>query len=350
MSLRVVLTHLYGWPEVRRGAERYVHELAAALQWLGHDVHVLVSSTSPGRSTVLGVPVLALPRSAPPVSPASRRTQAAFAARLLPTALRLRPDVWHANSLYDGALAATVPGSKAVFTLHGPVTAEVAALPVVRRLRGAQLVSVSDTQCRAAAQHGMASTVVPPGVDTEVFVPGRGRSPHPVVLYVGTLDPARKNVPLLLTAAAETLPHVPDLEVWLAGEGDPAPLLREAPPAVRDRVRHLGALEGAALVDVYQRAWCVALLSEREVFGMAVLEGLACGLPALVLDDGWGPAGLVADGCGVATTRAGAGADLVQVLDLAAQRDVAQRCRARAEEYDWRGAIAPRMVEVYAGG
>jgi phosphatidylinositol alpha-mannosyltransferase len=171
-----------------------------------------------------------------------------------------------------------------------------------------------------------------------------------VVLYVGTLDAPRKHVPLLLQAAAAALPQVPDLEVWLAGEGDPSPLLRDAPPAVRDRVRHLGALEGPALLAAYQQAWCLALLSEREVFGMAVLEGLACGLPALVLDDGWGPAGLVADGCGVATAADEAGAALLQVLDLAGQPGTRERCRARAEDYDWKRAVAPRVLEVYGRG
>lgn len=348
--MKVLLSHLYAWPEVRRGAERYVHELAAALQWLGNDVRVVTSSATPGRTEVLGVPVLAVPRSTSPVSPASRRTQVGFAARTLAPALRFRPDVWHANSLYDGGLAATLPGLKAVFTLHGPVTAEAASRPVVRRLARAELVSVSEPQRLQAEQQGLPSTVVPPGVDTELFTPGRGRSRHPVVLYVGTLAAARKNVSLLLTAAAEALPYVPDLEVWLAGEGDPEPLLRAAPPVVRDRVRHLGALDGCALVEAYQRAWCVALLSEREVFGMAVLEGLACGLPGLVLDDGWGPAGLVAGGCGVATSAEDAAEALVRVLELASERGTRGRCRSRAEEHDWRRVIAPRMLEVYCDG
>jgi hypothetical protein len=45
MSLRVVLTHVYAWPEVRRGGERYLHGLASALAWAGHAVDIV--STAP---------------------------------------------------------------------------------------------------------------------------------------------------------------------------------------------------------------------------------------------------------------------------------------------------------------
>ncbi|MEY2469223.1 MAG: hypothetical protein QOF21_1921, partial [Actinomycetota bacterium] len=29
--MRILLSHVYSWPEVRRGGERYLHELGAAL-------------------------------------------------------------------------------------------------------------------------------------------------------------------------------------------------------------------------------------------------------------------------------------------------------------------------------
>jgi len=346
--MRILLSHLYGWPEVRRGAERYVHELGAALAWHGHDVQVLVSRAQRGRDEILGVPVRAVRRrSVAPVSPPSRATQRAFAARCVSPALRFRPDVWHANSLYDGALAGLLKGSAAVFTMHGPMTSTVAALPLTRHLTRARLVSVSARQRDEALVHGIDSQVVPPGVDVDAFVPGTQRTRHPVVLYVGTLTAPRKNVGLLLRAAAEALPRVPGLEVWLAGDGDPGPLLTQAPPSVVGRVRHLGLLQGRMLLEAYQRAWCLALPSEREVFGMSVLEGLACGLPGLVLDDGWGPSELVSGGCGVAASAETMADALVTVLELARERDSVLRCRARAESYDWRRSIVPRMVEVY---
>jgi len=343
--VRVVLSHIYGWPEVRRGTERYVHELAAALRALGHDV--LVVTSSPGPSRVLDVPVRRVRRRAAPVSPPGRRTQLSFAARALAPALRHRPDVWHAHSLYDGALAASIPRVRSVFTAHGPVTPAVLQRPVFRQvMRSDALVCVSEAARREAATLGVDALAVPPGVDTTAFTPGGSRAPRPVALYVGTLEARRKNVDLLLRAAAA---H-PDVEVWLAGPGDPAPLLAAAPVEVRDRVRHLGVLAGEDLMAAYRSAWCVALLSEREVFGMAVLEGLACGTPALVLDDGWGPAEQVTPATGVATSEADVVQGLAAALELGRRQETSDACREAARRYDWQRAIAPRLLEVYARG
>lgn len=342
--MRIVLSHVYAWPEVRRGTERYVHELGAALTSLGHEVVVVTSSNRPGRSLALGVPVHAVKRGGPPGS-GSRRTQLAFGVRSIVPVLRHRPDVWHANSLYDGAVAAQVPGLRSVLTMHGPVTPQVLERWAFRVARRADaLVSVSVPAQREARALGVDSEAVPPGVDTALFAPGGTRAKRPVVLYVGTLSSPRKKVDLLLRAAA----GVPDVEVWLAGPGDPAPLIAAAPESVRARVRHLGVLAGEDLVEAYRRAWSVALLSEREVFGMVVLEGHACGTPALVLDDGWGPAHQVSAATGVATSERDAAQGIRAVLDLSRRKDTSEACRSAAERNDWKRCIAPRLLETYA--
>jgi glycosyltransferase involved in cell wall biosynthesis len=346
--VRIVLSHLYGWPEVHRGTERYVHELSAALQALGHDVLVLVSTAgTTGSDQVLGVPVRRVRRRAAAVSPPRRKDQLAFAARSLLPALRHRPDVWHANSLYDGALAASLPGVRSVLTAHGPLTGETLRRPVfaVARRAGA-IVTVSEAASREAATAGVATRAVPPGVDTSTFSPGGSRAPRPVVLYVGTLDTPRKNVDLLLRAVAER----PDVELWLVGPGDSRRVLEQAPSSVCDRVKHLGVLNTQDLVDAYRQAWCLALLSEREVFGMAVLEGMACGTPALVLADGWGPQEQITASTGVATTREDVSTGLAAVLELSRRAGTIEACRSNARGYDWKTGIAPRLLEVYAGG
>ena len=39
--MRVAFTHAFCWPEVRRGAERFIQELGAALVERGHEVTIL---------------------------------------------------------------------------------------------------------------------------------------------------------------------------------------------------------------------------------------------------------------------------------------------------------------------
>ncbi|MGZ6826672.1 MAG: glycosyltransferase family 4 protein, partial [Mycobacteriales bacterium] len=284
--MKVLLTHPTAWPEVTRGAERYLHELSAALLHAGHDVTVLTSAADPGRREVLGVPVVAFPRGRQP----------AFAARCAAWAVRHRPDVWHANGLYDAAAAAALPGVRSVFTAHGPwergrLTRRPRRQAFALARRSDAVVCVSpEAAARVRADWGVAAHVVPPGVDTAALTPGGTRHAGPVVLYAGTLASPRKNVPLLLAGAALARRELPSLEVHLAGPGTPPPL--------PEGVRHVGVLEGEALREAYRSAWVTALVSEREVFGMAVVESLACGTPAVVLDDGWGPSGLVAEGTG----------------------------------------------------
>ena len=358
--LRIVLSHVSAWPEVRRGAERYLHELGGALHQLGHDVRVITSGPSAARTTVLGVPVTVVGRGElDPLLRATGGQQARFAARALADVLPRGADVWHANSLYDGAAAVAGsrlrPGLRSVFTFHGPaVPAQLARAPrrqafaLVRRADA----RVSVSACAAAdlqSQTGVRTFVVPPGVDASAFTPGASRSPDPVVLYVGSLTSRRKNLALLLQGAEIALSSEPRLQVWLVGQGDPSPAIATA-PRVSDAVRVLGPLEGDALRDAFRRAWLTALVSEREVFGMTVVESLACGTPAVVLDDGWGPSSIVTDGTGVRTaaTADAVGEAILAGLAMGQDPTASARCRAAAEEYDWRTRIAPRLLEVYA--
>jgi alpha-1,6-mannosyltransferase len=116
-------------------------------------------------------------------------------------------------------------------------------------------------------------------------------------------------------------------------------------------VRYLGVLQGDELVDAYRSAWATALVSEREVFGMTVVESLACGTPAVVLDDGWGPSGIVADGTGARgpATPQGVAAAVRDALELTRDPATVERCRAVGASYDWRTQVVPRLEEVYRG-
>lgn len=355
--LSVVLSHVTAWPEVTRGAERYVHELAAGLRARGHDVRILTTSEESRRDEVLGVPLRGFARGQL-TGRMRARAQARFGAQCLADVLPKRVDVWHAGSLFDAAAASVAgrlrPGMRSVLTLHGPIEQRVlgsrphrAALALAGRVD--ELVAVSEAAARQAHDAaGLATTVVPPGVDASAFTPGGNRSARPVLLYVGALTSPRKNVALLLEAAA----RIPDLEVHLVGQGDASRWVEAAPEAVRGRVRRLGVLQGDALLAAYRGAWATALVSEREVFGMTVVESLACGTPAVVLDDGWGPSGIVTAGTGTrgAATADGVATAVLAALDLARDPGTVERCRAVGETYDWATAVVPRLEEVYGGG
>lgn len=370
--MRIALTSVHCWPDVRRGGERYVHELAAALRRAGHDVTVLSTGQAPGAGEVLGVPVRRLPvRRAParwfPAPWSDLSVEAAFGAQALahlagPVA-RGRFDVWHATSTGDAAAATLAqrlhPRLRTVFTDHGFPARRSREQRPDRRLHRRVVRHVDAYVCvsRAAAgflegDYGRAAAVVPPGVRWAEHRP-LPRHPRPAVLYAGSLTEPRKGLPLLLDAVARLRARVPDAELWLHGPGDPAEALAGASDAARAAVTRCGALDDEALREAYARAWTTVLPSRAESFGMTVVESLASGTPAVVLADGGGPAEVVADdrvGRRAPGTPDGLAEAVAQVLALARDPATVAACRERARCYDWDEAVVPALERVYAGG
>ncbi len=361
--MRVVLTSLYTWPEVRRGGERYVHELGAALTRAGHEVSILSTGAQPSRDEVLGVPVERVARR--PVAPGRLRAQAVEVGFGLQCLRRLagRPvDVWHATGLDEAAaaclLAAARRGLRTVVTDHGlprrDSRAKRADAPlqawVARRIGAYVCVSEAAGDCLRADYH-REPVVVPPGVDVASYRPAATRTPHPVLLYSGTFDESRKNLPLLLAAVALLRARIPDLQVWLLGSGDASAHLAAAPAAARDAVTVCRHVVDAELRERYATAWATVLPSVNEAFGMAVTESLASGTPVVVLSGSGGPERIVRDpGVGVraAADPRSLAAACEAAFALAQDPATAARCRAVAEDYDWSGRVVPALEQVYA--
>jgi glycosyltransferase involved in cell wall biosynthesis len=355
--VRVALTSVHSWPDVRRGGERYVHELAAGLRRAGVQVSVLSTGAARGSDEVLGVPVRRL---------AVRRwrrfgdldVEAAFGLQALASlalpALSGRLDVWHATSTSDAAAAAAVGRTgrvRSVFTDHGfPARRSREARPDARAHRyvvdhvGAYVCVSEAAGEYLRSDFGHEPRVVPPGVDWAAHGPAP-RETCPTVLYSGSLSESRKGVADLLAAAQLLRAQVPDLQVWLLGPGRPP---GDVDPTLVTRCE---LVDDAALREAYARAWVTCLPSTAESFGMVVVESLACGTPVVVRADGGGPAEVVREGVGVLSdgTEQGLVDALAQALDLASVPGTAAACRERARDYDWDAAVVPRMLEVYAG-
>ena len=67
--MRIAITHPTTWPEIRRGTERFVNELADWLGRRGHEVTVLSSHSGPGERTDHGPYATELVRRLLPISP-----------------------------------------------------------------------------------------------------------------------------------------------------------------------------------------------------------------------------------------------------------------------------------------
>lgn len=371
--MRIAVSSVHCWPDVRRGGERYAHELAAALARAGHRVTLLSTGAAPGSDTVLGVPVRRLPvrrlprRGGWPEPWGDLAVEAAFGlqagAHLGPAALAGRLDVWHATSTGDGAAAAlaglAARGVRTVFTDHGFPAARSRDARPDRRAHRTVVRSIDDYVCvsTAAAQflqadYGRSAAVVPPGVRLAEHAPAARRNARPTVLYAGSLTEPRKGLPLLLAAVALLRKELPDVDLELLGPGDPAAVLAAAPAAGRAAVTTCRLVDDAELRERYARAWVTVLPSVAESFGMTLVESLASGTPVVALTDGGGPADVVRPEVGrlAARTPEALAAALAAAVELAERPGTAEACRGRAADFDWDAAVVPAFERIYAGG
>ena len=146
------------------------------------------------------------------------------------------------------------------------------------------------SRCRANSRH------IPHSVDTCLFVPARNRdSANLKILYVGRVV-KEKGVTELAGVFELLLRKYPNLELSIVGEG---PELRNMKD--KNRISCKGYVaEEKDLVKEYQSSDIFALNSFeidgwQELFGMALVEAMACGLPCITTDC-VGPRELVEDG------------------------------------------------------
>lgn len=355
--MRLAITHPYSWPEVRRGAERIIVETARAMAGRGHDVTILTAGSTSGRTTTDGVTTVRYRR----LFADARRHERWFAWRIVPALVRGRFDAVHSMMLHDALASVRARpwgGHRVVYEELGiPDAAWWATVPdssVRKRL----VRDVDEYGCMSRfaldvleAQWQRKGVLIPGGVRLDEFGPAAAREPSPTVLFSGTLDDVRKGVSLLLEAAALALPDVPDLRVWLSGQGDGHRYVRGAPPEVRDHVEVLPLGTPEEQVERYGRAWATTLPSVWDSFGMVLVESLACGTPIVVANHS-APPELVRPGVGAicepgdAVSLKGA---LLSALSLAKDPATVERCRSVSAEYDWDTSLAPAFERIYLG-
>jgi phosphatidyl-myo-inositol dimannoside synthase len=298
---------------------------------------------------------------------------------LLPTpSLRRRIDVLAADVaaelvVFDPALPVGQLGPSIAVpygvVLHGAEVTVPGRLPgtqqlLGRILRGAAVVIAAGTYPAAEAEHAagrpLPTTVVPPGVDTELFRPLAGDerlatrhrlglpADGPLVVGLSRLVP-RKGFDVLIRASARLVRDHPRLHVAVGGRGRDRGRLERIARSSGAPVQFLGRVPFADLPALYACADVFAMVCrdrwrglEQEGFGIVFVEAGACGVPSIAgasggvrdaVDDG--VTGLVVDPPGSVSAVESA---LRKVLDDGAVRasmgDAARRRAVDAFSYD----------------
>ncbi len=111
---------------------------------------------------------------------------------------------------------------------------------------------------------------------------GAGRSAHPRVVCVGRLVP-HKRTELIVAAMAEVITAVPDAQLHLIGDGPEREQLARlvAERGLAASVTVHGALPSAERDELLETAWLTVSASQREGWGLSILEANAFGVPAV---------------------------------------------------------------------
>ena len=172
------------------------------------------------------------------------------------------------------------------------------------------------------------------------------------ILHVGSTIP-RKRIDTLLRVFANFREVVPQARLIRVGGAFTAPQIEQMRHlAIGDAVAVLPPLERDVLAAVYRRATLLLLPSEREGFGLPIVEAMACGCPVIASDLSVlrEVGGDVARYCGVGDVSGWS--DAVLGLYRERERDP-EMWRARrnagidhSSQYTW-SRHAQRMVELY---
>ena len=284
--MRVVhlVPRLFGTQGITGGAERYALELARHMSKVADTTLVAFADRS-SREVRDGLSI----RLIGPAWNVRGQFSNPFSWRLLGPLSRADVIHCHQTHLLASSFAALCGrlANRRVYTSdHGGGGWDVSAYVSTRSWFRGHL-HVSEYSRRISGQAGMpASHVILGGVDPTKFSPAVSDAPDPAVVYIGRVLP-HKGIDYLVQA----LPPTMSLRV-IGKHYDPRYSEDLRRLAEGKNVRFETECDDAALIAAYRGALCVVLPSVYqdlygnetkipELLGQTLLEGMACGLPAI---------------------------------------------------------------------
>lgn len=309
-SLRIAFVSDAIYPYNRGGKEMRIFELSTRLASQGHDVHIYTMQWWPkGKSqTEHGVQLHAISRLRPLYSGERRSiSQGLLFAWDCLKLVREKFDIIEADSipffpLYTLKIVSLIKRRPLFATWHevwgrhywqnylGPWSGLIAAF--IEKLSVTlpnHITAVSPHTAERLSSilgyHGVVSTL-PNGINLTAIKHIKAATTSTDILYCGRLL-AHKNVDQLIRAVALLKPKYPNLSCSIYGEGPEqanlARLIKEL--RLSNTVQLAGFItDHQDVLSAMKAAKVFVSPSEREGFGMTIIEASACGLPVVTVD------------------------------------------------------------------
>lgn len=280
----------------------------------------------------------------------SRPGKARYALAAIMTAMAQPVDVVFCGHLHMATLAAAIArlkGARLIIQMHG-----IEAWTRPSRVRHAAVEAADLVLCvsrytRARVLHWAAiapeRVLVLPNAVGDAYIPGDGArlraelglSNRRVLLTVGRMDSREqyKGQDRVIEAMPALVGDGYDLAYVIVGEGEDQwrlrALARDA--GLADRVRFLGGVEPGRLAELYRMADLFVMPSTGEGFGIAFIEAMASGTPALGLPAAGAPDALADGELGTLATQDELATTIARMLDRPRRdpRELSEAVRAR---------------------
>lgn len=372
--MKILLTHPYCWPYVRRGTERNVDNIFTYLSAAGR-YEVTLLSTRPKHSepAANGAGAKRLREAWWPPALGLGRVQPEhiFGLSAYWDMRTIEADAVHSFFYTDSLAASSLKRRKrwrTILQLNGIAIPGVSCRripPEAWLIRKAidtadEFVVCSQFIAGQASQYfGRQPRVLAPPIQIREWPVGtQDRSGPPLFLAVGDFDVRRKGIRVLLKAFERFHANHADAILKVSGRLTLAAvqdLLDEMPGAIRDAIHFLGLGKPGDLPGLYQQTNVLVLPAMWEPSGTVMFEALACGTPVVAARHGGLPefltpeAGVLFDPQtnGEETMNAGGLCDAMESgLRLSLSPGIRSACRQLAERYST-DAIGPAWEQIY---
>lgn len=363
------------WSAFKGGGQIAVHQLAKAIAELGHEVHVLYSST-PEEAVALDVPYK--------IHWVKHYDFAAFNLNVFSFARGLETlcdkhkfDVIHGNAeeaLFSDRICRQT-GARFFYTSHAPSLPQTGILQCmltrpIRFLKSINPHLMRSTASRAdkiiafskfsrnqiASAIGTGSEekieVVCPGVDSVWFDTGRNHNGSDDFIFWGRME-IEKGLPELIEAFREVATAQPKARLHLVGEGNYEDECKALVKSLKleEQVYFHGWMELCQIKQIVSQCRYAVFPSRIESFGLAMAEAQAAGMPVIAARAGALPESIEDNVNGILVPpndpKALANAMLTALDEPERMESLGQKAKTLAEErFNWKTA-AKQMLELY---